>query len=133
MHCPSCPSVSLEEKEESAGLLIDFCPACSGAWLQAGELERLGAKLENFTQTLEYAWKSLQPTKSQCPNCSVNMECGWIKEAEIELRVCPQCKGSWIALRALRILRAYLARQVALLAPPKQMKTIVLPKIRTAC
>ena len=39
MTCPKC-STALRERDQS-GVVIDFCPACRGIWLDSGELEKL--------------------------------------------------------------------------------------------
>jgi len=40
MKCPTCPDANLVMTDRQ-GVEIDYCPACSGTWLDRGELDRL--------------------------------------------------------------------------------------------
>lgn len=63
--CPRCPQTSLAELPYMEGeeVLIDWCPACRGAWLDVGELrnvERLAARYENHIARLKRAVAELE-------------------------------------------------------------------------
>jgi|CXWL01.1.fsa_nt_gi Zn-finger nucleic acid-binding protein len=103
----------MEEKEPSDGLLIDFCPTCGGAWLDAGEIERFGAAAAAFKNELEHASKTHLSTPFPCPRCRTKtMDRAWIAKAEVEFKICPDCKGAWIDCKRLLALRVYLKRLV---------------------
>ena len=104
----------MEEKEPSDGLLLDFCPTCGGAWLDAGEMERFGKSVAAaFKEQFEHAAKTLLPTPFPCPRCSKPMDRAWMAQAEVELKVCPGCMGAWIDRARLLALRVHLKRLAA--------------------
>ena len=43
MQCPRCSSPLAETRR--AGISIDVCPVCGGAWLDRGEFTRIAARL----------------------------------------------------------------------------------------
>ena len=46
MHCPKCGCELVEI--EYKNILIDKCPACSGIWLDCGELEQVVTEEDGF-------------------------------------------------------------------------------------
>ena len=112
MDCPTCSHVPLEEKELSAGLLFDVCPKCEGVWLDSGELEAMGSKVDGYGPQLAEAANSAEPTQRACPNCRSLFNRIWIAGAEAEPFVCPQCKGTWMASDGFHKLRSFLSRQI---------------------
>lgn len=51
MQCPQCKTVELISAEE-AGVMIDYCPACRGTWLEKGELDTLLRKAGRAAATV---------------------------------------------------------------------------------
>ena len=49
MKCPVCKDVTLLMSEKR-GVEIDYCPECSGIWLDRGELDKLIEKEEKTYQ-----------------------------------------------------------------------------------
>lgn len=46
MTCPTCPSeLKIAERR---GVEIDYCPACRGIWLDAGELDKIVERSANL-------------------------------------------------------------------------------------
>ena len=63
--CPRCPQTSLTELPylEGEEVLIDWCPSCHGAWLDAGEIrkiETLASRFESHTARLKRAMTELE-------------------------------------------------------------------------
>jgi len=96
MNCPVCRKamVVLELNQVE----IDYCVACGGIWLDAGELELLlgnsGAKddvLKSFTPDTR-----TKERKIRCPICSkkmIKVICG--KENKVLIDRCPNNDGLW--------------------------------------
>lgn len=40
MKCPNCKEVNLVMTDRN-GIEIDYCPECSGVWLDRGELDKI--------------------------------------------------------------------------------------------
>ncbi len=55
--CPKCEGVKLKRHHFSAKrrLEVDQCPGCGGYWLDAGELARIRAEMEEAAQERELA------------------------------------------------------------------------------
>lgn len=94
-------------------MLLDVCPKCESVWLDPGELEQMGAKVEGYGQQLAEAANSAQATQRPCPKCRSLFDRIWIAGAEAEPFVCPNCKGAWMDGDVLRRLRTYFSRQAS--------------------
>ncbi len=96
MVCPCCKDemvvLELDQVE------VDYCLACKGVWLDAGELELLleGAQDKDAVLTsLEIAHNSTEE-KRKCPVCNKKMnkiKCG--KNKDVIIDKCPDNDGLW--------------------------------------
>jgi Zn-finger nucleic acid-binding protein len=93
---------------DDAGIAVDVCPSCGGLWLDAGELERKGAKLP--PGGVDYGGDR------RCPRCDRRMRVRPSKVAELD--VCPKCNGMFLDAGEIELLvdRPPLPTQVV--APP---------------
>lgn len=107
MRCPVDSEV-LKKTTYEAQIEIDQCPACSGMWLDYGELESIQDSKENdyseelgkipdfFEQSYKLALAKKEGAYS-CPCCGKEMEkreyglC-----SQIMIDVCPSCRGVWL-------------------------------------
>ena len=96
MKCPVCkePMVVLELNEVE----IDYCPSCSGIWLDGGELELL---IEDENEREKILSSFLTESNNQekpykCPICSKKMDKVQVGEKkEILIDKCPVNDGLW--------------------------------------
>ncbi len=95
MNCPVCkePMIILELNKVE----IDFCPNCSGIWLDEGELELLysieksGNELRKlFTQT-----DSVREKSYKCPICRKRMLKTKFNDSDIIIDKCRNNHGLW--------------------------------------
>jgi uncharacterized protein len=100
MICPVCSKDALIV--EYKGIELDYCPACSGVWFDAGELELLleAAGLENDTSFLAGILKSREAdtaeNKRRCPICRRKMNKVYIDEdKKIITDICSGGHGIW--------------------------------------
>jgi uncharacterized protein len=100
MICPVCGKDALIV--EYKGIELDYCPACSGVWFDAGELELLleAAGLESDTRFLSGILKSREADtaekKRRCPICRRKMNKVYIDEGKkIITDVCSGGHGIW--------------------------------------
>ena len=98
MNCPCCkrePLIVLEHDE----IEVDFCPACGGIWLDAGELELLFGNAEACRNFLSIGSPAKVPPGEKprrCPICDKKMS----KESTeghppVTFDNCPQGDGMW--------------------------------------
>ncbi|HNR34000.1 MAG TPA: zf-TFIIB domain-containing protein [Candidatus Hydrogenedentes bacterium] len=93
VNCPACeePMMALEYD----AVEVDYCGACGGVWLDAGELELLLGARENVTAFMRGG--AIRPEKPRrCPICGVKM----VKEATsgepaVTYDSCPSGDGLW--------------------------------------
>jgi Zn-finger nucleic acid-binding protein len=87
------------EKRSVRGVLLDYCPACTGIWLDGGELEsidrrREGADPEHAVQArAEAADERGRPidVHGLCPRCQARLELSFIGAVEVDR--CGRCGG----------------------------------------
>lgn len=96
MKCPVCkdPMIILELNEVE----IDFCPSCSGVWLDAGELELLienDSEKENLFSSFDI--DEDHPEKPyKCPVCHKRMSKVHVGEnKDVLIDKCPSDDGLW--------------------------------------
>ena len=106
--CPCCSDVRLTDFSDN-GLVVDYCPQCSGLWCDRGELEELvGEPLDPAVLPLPFALG--EPTGPACPGCSegrlmVRFTTG---DERLQLLDCSQCGGTWLEGGVLSRLRKLL-------------------------
>jgi len=96
MHCPACqePMVVLELESVE----VDYCLACHGVWLDAGELELLFGAREmtaGFLQGGDSA-KAQGEKARRCPICNRKMDKAATQGPEsVTYDLCPRGDGVW--------------------------------------
>lgn len=95
MNCPVCnkPMIILELNKVE----IDYCPNCSGIWLDEGELELLYSidKSENDLRKLFEPTESEKEKSYKCPICNKRMLKTMISNTDLILDKCPENHGLW--------------------------------------
>ncbi|MEE9270202.1 MAG: zf-TFIIB domain-containing protein [Candidatus Krumholzibacteria bacterium] len=96
MNCPGCnyPLIVLEVE----GVEIDHCLACSGVWLDAGELGLLLADAANKDELMQSLAAGVQgkEKKIRCPICRKHLEkVDYGTEKKVRLDKCPNNDGLW--------------------------------------
>lgn len=108
MHCVACkaPMVVLELDEVE----IDYCPACRGIWLDAGELELLFENEADVKRLLGgVASGSSVAGQRRCPICRKKMRLAGIPtKTEIQIDYCLQNHGLWFDRGELDDIAAYI-------------------------
>lgn len=51
--CPNCrhPRMDKVEFNIESGVILDYCPSCSGFWVDAGELDRINSTVRELNET----------------------------------------------------------------------------------
>jgi Zn-finger nucleic acid-binding protein len=121
--CVKCTSVL--DRTRIDDVEVDHCPRCGGLWLDHGEVERLGRKMQSDMEKLT---RLLSPRKGpppvpteltvHCPACT-----NLLKEVALgtlHVDFCSRCKGVWLdrgeldaALATLKDAKATLAQVIA--------------------
>ena len=96
MVCPVCkkPMIILELNEVE----IDYCPSCSGIWLDAGELEILFENQAEREKIISSFLVDMENTEKQfkCPICRRKMDKIFVGEKkELLIDKCPNDDGLW--------------------------------------
>lgn len=90
MDCPVCKDAMIILELE--GVEVDYCPSCSGLWLDAGELELLlGGDGEKIL--LEDATTS--EAKRRCPICLKKMDKKLLGTNKVLIDACNRGHGLW--------------------------------------
>lgn len=93
MNCPRCRA-PLEAHKPGGAVEVDHCPACYGAFFDAGELR---VSLDKGTAKPAPALK--------CPRCAAGMETLSVYDGMLELERCLGCRGFWFDAGELQALR----------------------------
>lgn len=92
MECPACGTTLVSLEYESVE--VDYCAACQGVWLNAGELELLTgrpAPLETAPRTRE-----AREAARRCPECRRRMDKATTNDARpVTFDVCRSGHGVW--------------------------------------
>ncbi len=95
MDCPVCnkPMIILELNKVE----IDYCPNCSGIWLDEGELELLYSidKSENDLRKLFEPTESEKEKSYKCPICNKRMVKTKFNNSDLIIDKCPDNHGFW--------------------------------------
>ncbi len=96
MKCPVCkePTIVLELDE----IEIDFCTACGGIWLDAGELDLLIEDEKEREILLSSFQKDVEHTEKpyRCPICRKKMDKVYVGEnKDVLIDKCPDNDGLW--------------------------------------
>lgn len=99
MNCPHCSAEVLVAVEYDQ-VEVDYCPACRGIWLDAGELELLFGDAEAARRFLSIGAPTDIPRGEkprQCPECDVAMtKESTASEPPVIFDHCPNGDGLWL-------------------------------------
>lgn len=119
MRCPRCATSRPQElkPEQYEGVTIDRCPACAGAWLDLGELERINktigeqfdpATVASATQTSTGVPLSEQQSQERCPRCHAAMSpVNFNYSSGVVIDSCPARHGLWLDGHELEKIQAH--------------------------
>lgn len=98
MLCPACNAMMVVL--ELNDIEVDYCPACRGCWLDAGELGLILKGDAGF----DYGplFKDERKGTRRCPVCSIRMREGLFAESGIRVDDCPMRHGIWLDAGELR-------------------------------
>ena len=96
MVCPVCkdPMIILELH----GVEIDYCPSCSGIWLDSGELELLFEDQDEREKVISSFHLDQEHTEKpyKCPICKKKMDKVYVGDKkELLIDRCPDNDGLW--------------------------------------
>lgn len=112
MDCPACGEILAGHI--LGQLTADVCQrSCGGVWLNATEIDLIDESHEQIGEQL----MALEPErprpvdhsrKRECPRCSpvVMMRRFWSPRRSVEIDECPHCRGIWIDVGELAMIRA---------------------------
>lgn len=92
--CPKCEKAL--ETHRMVGVEFEVCPACSGVWLDRGELRSLTRSRGGASLDIEVSRN--RKTEYKCPRCVppvLLFEGDHNLPHEFLLDVCPDCHGVW--------------------------------------
>ena len=99
MICPTCHNVMIVVEHKD--IELDYCPECSGAWFDSGELELMmeSMKLEDSglstTDILAHTEAATAEKKRKCPICNRKMKKVNIGHPGVLIDACSGGDGLW--------------------------------------
>jgi Zn-finger nucleic acid-binding protein len=95
VNCPACRAVLVVLEHELVE--VDFCPACKGVWLDAGELELLFGDAEACAGVLAGGEAACGEGRRRCPRCRARMsQCTTSGTPAVTYDRCPKDHGLWL-------------------------------------
>jgi len=73
---------------------IDYCPSCSGCWLDQGELELMLDTHDKIFDLSQFI--SAPKGKRRCPRCHKKLRVDNFPGADVEVDICPSDGGIWL-------------------------------------
>ncbi len=93
MKCPHCRQEMKEMDQQ--GVMLDFCPACKGLWMDGGEINYFAQNPSEVSQKLQEPLIGEHRSEINCPRCEKPMSRGGLIEPSLEIDHCPTCGGLW--------------------------------------
>ena len=95
LNCPVCPGQTLAEASPRAGLTVDHCSSCGGAWLDIGEVYAFIRDGKAAQAALKSAYGRPMPSARVCPRCARAMRAVRLDASGVLIEACPGCGGNW--------------------------------------
>lgn len=95
MQCPVCQHRELVESMTTQGVIVDFCPDCSGIWLDRGEVFEFSDNPGRLQRALDDASLSGETHDRPCPRCSDRLTSITFLEDDLWVDFCRSCRGFW--------------------------------------
>lgn len=109
LRCPSCKDATLTESSPRAGLAVDHCASCGGAWLDIGEVYAFTRDPKAAQAALKAAYGKALPSVRSCPRCAREMKSARLDSSGVLIEACPGCGGNWFDKGELAVFAASLA------------------------
>ncbi len=105
MNCPRCKSDQIEPFKHQ-GIEFDFCCDCKGIWCDKGELAEYVETINDIPEEHELKADRVL-TEMICPKCKTQelYEIPFIKEKELKIDQCFQCRGIWLDFKELAMIQ----------------------------
>ena len=95
MQCPKCDQ-ALKKIHTKQGVIVDFCDACKGLWLDEGEIFMFSKTPKWLKKILDQGLISPHPSDRTCPFCrDKKMVEGGFVQPDLLIDQCPACNGLW--------------------------------------
>lgn len=95
LRCPACADAPLAEASPRAGLTVDCCASCGGAWLDIGEVYAFTKDAKAAQAALKEAYGRPMPSSRACPRCARAMRAVRLAHSGVLIEACPGCGGTW--------------------------------------
>ena len=93
MNCPTCGDRQIAPANvEGYPVKVDYCSACEGIWLDAGESELLLSTPERAMRVPRGA----APAHRICPKCIRPMHSFYYPKTFVTVDMCNRCHGLWL-------------------------------------
>ena len=92
MKCPGCGNTMVIIEFQQVEL--DYCPACEGCWLDAGELGLILTGAPEIPASFFGGTSS--KGKRRCPHCNKKMNVSMVPETNVQIDACPLHHGIWL-------------------------------------
>lgn len=117
LRCPACKDSALTETSPRAGLAVDHCPACGGAWLDIGEVYAFTRDPRAAQAALKAAYGRALPSVRSCPRCAREMKAARLDASGVLIEACPGCGGNWFDKGELAVFASSLSPAAAATKP----------------
>lgn len=111
MNCPRCRTALTTRVVDDVE--IDECDACRGMWLDDDELRRAKDLSDPNLVWMDFEiWKHqdrfrIREVDLPCPRCETSLRALEYGDTDVEIDVCPKCRGTWLdGLELQRIVSA---------------------------
>jgi Zn-finger nucleic acid-binding protein len=100
MNCPRCRTALAARSIE--GIEIDECRACQGIWFDADELRRVKDVTDPDLKWMDVdLWQhpdrfGASDTQTVCPKCAAPLATVGYEGTDVEIDLCPACRGIWL-------------------------------------
>ena len=105
MFCPACNALMVVL--ELHNIEADYCPACHGSWLDAGELGLILKGDAGFDHAP--LLRDERKSDRRCPVCSVRLRDALLGDSGVRVDHCPLQHGIWLDAGELKAVIATVA------------------------
>jgi len=113
MLCPKCGDKELTQRMGPHGIIVDFCLACGGVWLDKGEAYHYAQDPQQLHNDYVKAYQTTSPGLRTCPRCQVKMLEAKFPDPGPLIDACPTCGGNWLDAGEVQALQSMLGRELA--------------------
>lgn len=117
MECPNCRQTMAKQRVGPA--TVDECPNCRGIWFDADRFEEAKDGLAPEVRWMDVSlWRQLADATADfqplnCPRCRNTALTALVdRKADVIVRFCTECGGTWLNAEGLRAVVAALEREM---------------------